>query len=91
VCDTACNNNLDGGSGHHSHKLSKVLIENEEGGAVDDDPATYTVELASHPGASVISIDTLLYQHIVCAVYGVSGAVADVADHLGLQRLQEAI
>ena len=69
----------------------RVDIENEEGGAVDDDPATYTVELASRPGASVISIDTLLYQHIVCAVYGVSGAVADVADRLGLQGLQEAI
>jgi len=34
----------------------RVDVEDDEGGAVDDDPATYTVKLASRPGASVISI-----------------------------------
>ena len=37
----------------------RVDLEDEEGGAVDDDLATYTVNLACHPGASVISFDTL--------------------------------
>jgi len=34
----------------------RVDVEDDEGGAVDDDPATYTVKLASRPGVSVISI-----------------------------------
>ncbi|KIM61542.1 hypothetical protein SCLCIDRAFT_25845 [Scleroderma citrinum Foug A] len=51
----------------------RVDIEDDEEGAVDDDPATYMVKLASRP------------------VYGASGMVSYVADHLGLQGLQEAI
>jgi len=39
----------------------RVNIEDEEGGAVDDDPATFTVELASRPGVSVVLIDCLCY------------------------------
>ena len=34
----------------------RVNIEDEEGGAVDDDLATFTVELTSHPGVSVVLI-----------------------------------
>ena len=34
----------------------RVDVEDEEGGAVDDEPATYTVKLASRPGASLILI-----------------------------------
>jgi len=39
----------------------RVNIEDEEGGAVDDDLATFTVELASRPGVSVVLIDCLCY------------------------------
>ena len=39
----------------------RVDVEDEEGGAVDDDPATYTVKLAARPGASFILIDCLHY------------------------------
>jgi len=39
----------------------RVNIEDKEGGAVDDDPATFTVELASRPGVSVVLIDCLCY------------------------------
>ena len=35
----------------------RVGVEDEEGGAVDDDPATYTVKLASRPGVSIILFD----------------------------------
>jgi len=34
----------------------RVDVEDEEGGTVDDEPATYTVKLASRPGASLILI-----------------------------------
>ena len=69
----------------------RVDIEDDKEGAVDDDPATYMVKLASRPGASVISYDCLHYRHSIHAVYGASGMVSYVADHLGLQGLQEAI
>ena len=39
----------------------RVDVEDEEGGAVDDDPATYTVKLASRPGASIVLFDCLCY------------------------------
>jgi len=39
----------------------RVDVELDEGGAVDNDPATYTVKLAFHPGASIISIRCLCY------------------------------
>jgi len=35
----------------------RVGVEDEEGGAVDDDPATYTVKLASQPGVSIVLFD----------------------------------
>ena len=39
----------------------RVDIEDDEGGTVDDEPATYTVKLASCPGAPVILNDCLCY------------------------------
>jgi len=35
----------------------RVGVEDEEGRAVDDDPATYTVKLASRPGVSIVLFD----------------------------------
>ena len=69
----------------------RVDVEDDEGGAVDDDPAAYMVKLASCPGVSMISIDSIQSQHIICAVYSVSAKVSHVADSLGLHGLQEAI
>ena len=39
----------------------RVDVEDEEGAAVDDDPATYTVKLASRSGAFIILFDCLCY------------------------------
>ena len=37
----------------------RVGVEDEEGGAVDDDPAMYTVNLAARSGACFVSFDLL--------------------------------
>jgi len=39
----------------------RVDVEDDEGGAVEDDPVTYTVKLASRPGVSDISNNCLHY------------------------------
>ena len=39
----------------------RVGVEDEEGGAVDDDPAMYTVNLAAHSGVCFISFHLLHY------------------------------
>jgi len=40
----------------HGMEVVRVDVEDEEAGAVDDELATYTVKLASRPGASLILI-----------------------------------
>lgn len=37
------------------------VLEDDEDSTVDDDPATYTVKLASRPGVSMFSFDSLCY------------------------------